>query len=147
MSTREPAWLQGSTSSPCSALAWSSYDERQFCVLPFLYIQISDCINEKPQYAMWGRTLSDGQFYLIPPSVYRRELSSCDLSPDGIQYYQWIAHTHGTLMHTVPVEMQKVRAVEVGREQGGAGVRGKETEVWAGSSYHFNYFLNHYKPL
>ena len=116
MNTREPAWLQGLTSSPCSALAWQSYDQRQFCVLPFY----PDGDRDRPGlFAMWGRALSDGSFYPIPPSMYRLDLFRCNPDPDGTQWYQWNAQVHGKLPYSIPVEMQRVRAVEVGRDQHG----------------------------
>ena len=98
--------------SPCEALRWSSYDHRQFCVLPAY--ECGD-VTDYPIYAMWGRALSDGAFYPIPPSMYRLEL--VERTPwDGEKaWYQWVAHTHGHLPFCIPIEMQKVRALEYGR--------------------------------
>ena len=116
MSSGDPAWLQGIVTSPCEALRWSSYDYRQFCVLPAY--ERGD-IMEYPIYAMWGRALSDGVFYPIPPSMYRLEL--VERTPwDGERaWYQWVAHTHGHLPFCIPIEMQKVRALATGTTQHG----------------------------
>ena len=117
MSTSDPAWLQGLTSSPCSALVWQNLDQRQFCVLPFY--EDGDRSVAQPHYAMWGRTLSGGVFCPVPPSMYRLELVRCTPEPDGTDWYQWNAEAHGKAPYSVPIEMQKVRAVEYGQDLDG----------------------------
>ena len=51
--------------------------------------------------------------------MYRLDLFRCNLDPDGTQWYQWNAEAHGKLPYSIPVEMQRVRAVDVGRDQHG----------------------------
>ena len=114
MSTSDPAWLQGLTSSPCSAQIWQDYDQRQFCVLPFY---ADGDRSEPPRYAMWGRALSNNRFYPVPPSMYRLDLVQCNPDSEGVDWYQWNAQVHGKAPYCVPVEMQKVRAVECGRDE------------------------------
>ena len=65
---------------------------------------------------MWGRALSDGQFYPIPPSMYRLDLTECEPADDISKWYQWTAETHGDQRYSVPVAMQQVRAVQTGRD-------------------------------
>ena len=116
MNRGDPAWLQGIVTSPWEALRWSSYDHRQFCVLPAYE---SGDVTGYPIYAMWGRALSDGKFYPIPPSMYRLKLAMCHPWDGGRSWYRWTAHTHGHQPFCIPIEMQKVRALEIGRNDRG----------------------------
>ena len=43
----------------------------------------------------------------------------CTPDPDGTDWYQWNAQVHGKAPYSVPIEMQRVRAVECGRESDG----------------------------
>ena len=117
MDSAEPSWLLGLTSSPCAAYRWHDYSRRQFCVLPFYP---DGDRGQTEQYAMWGRALSDGQFYPIPPSMYRLDLTECEPADDISKWYQWTAETHGdqhgNQRYSVPVAMQQVRAVQTGRD-------------------------------
>ena len=65
---------------------------------------------------MWGRALSDGLFYPIPPSMYRLALTECEPAADNSKWYQWTAETHGHKRYCIPVEMQRIRAVQTGRD-------------------------------
>jgi hypothetical protein len=113
MDSGEPSWLLGLKTSPCAAYRWHDYSERQFFVLPFY----PDGDRRQPeQYAMWGRALSDGLFYPIPPSMYRLALTECEPAADNSKWYQWTAETHGHQRYCIPVEMQRIRAVQTGRD-------------------------------
>ncbi len=68
---------------------------------------------------MWGRALSDGLFYPIPPSMYRLALTECERTADDSKRYQWKAETHGYQRYSVPVAMQRIRAVQTGRDHHG----------------------------
>jgi hypothetical protein len=58
--------------------------------------------------------------------MYR--LSLTRLSPDTADTvdYQWEAETHGYLPYCIPVQMQRIRAVEVGRDARGDRIFGLE---------------------
>ena len=72
--------------------------------------------RQPEQYAMWGRALSDGLFYPIPPSMYRLAPTECEPAADNSKWYQWTAETHGHQRYCIPVEMQRIRAVQTGRD-------------------------------
>ena len=119
MGTRDPEWLQGQTTSDCRALVWSNVSERQFCVLP----SYPDGNRmAKPHYAMYGRALSDGEFYPIPPSMYLLRVvhgGPCAIAGYR-ESYRWEARAHGHDAYEVPIEMQTVGAVQIGSDSGGA---------------------------
>jgi hypothetical protein len=100
---QDPEWLQGQTSSPSSVLRWHSEAERQFCVLPFYEGGIREPGRER--YALWGRALSDGRFYPIPPSMYGLEL---DQSITDRGRYIWAVYVNGHLPRSVPMELATV---------------------------------------
>ena len=134
MSASDPAWLQGLTPSPCSALAWENHDQRQFCVLPFYPNGNRDDLQ---RYAMRGRALSNGESYPVPPSTYRLDLVQCNPDPDGTDWYQWNAQARGRAPYIVPIEMHKIRAEEYGRDPDG-------TRSWI-SKYPLSSHLNSWK--
>ena len=134
MSASDPAWLQGLTPSPCSALAWENHDQRQFCVHPFYPNGNRDDLQ---RYAMRGRALSNGESYPVPPSTYRLDLVQCNPDPDGTDWYQWNAQARGRAPYIVPIEMHKIRAEEYGRDPDG-------TRSWI-SKYPLSSHLNSWK--
>lgn len=107
MNSRDPAWLNGVRESPSQAYAWHSVDHRQFCVLP----SFENGNRGGPAvFAMWGRALSDGQIYPLPPSTYLLSLEPLGSADGGRQRYRWRAETFGRLGHNIPIEMQEVEA-------------------------------------
>ena len=101
----DPAWLRGRTTSQSAVLRWHSEPERQFCVLPFYEGNVIEPGHER--YALWGRALSDGQFYPIPPSMYGLELGQSLTEPGR---YIWAAHINGAASRGIPMELETVSA-------------------------------------
>jgi len=99
----DPTWLRGRTTSQNAILRWHSEPERQFCVLPFYEGNVVEPGRER--YALWGRALSDGRFYPIPPSMYGLELGQ---SPAEHGRYIWAAHINGTVPRAIPMELETV---------------------------------------
>ena len=92
---------------------------REFCVLP----SYPDGNRmAKPHYALYGRALSDGEFYPIPPSMYLlRIVRGGSYEVAGYrESYRWEARAHGQDAYEVPIEMQTVGAVQIGSYSGGA---------------------------
>lgn len=105
MGTRDPQWLNGQRESPSQSYMWHSQNHRQFCVLPSYE---DGNRTGRMVYAMWGRALSDGCFYPVPPTMYRLALELIDQGNGHTQTYQWVARTHGHLAYNIPVEMQEM---------------------------------------
>jgi hypothetical protein len=84
MNGSDPTWLRSQRWSEGTVLRWREEDHRQFCVLPF-----SEWYKDASlHYLLWGRALSDREFYPIPTWWY-----SLDLVPDrreDVSLYQWV---------------------------------------------------------
>ena len=67
-------------------------EARQFVVLPFY--ENGDVEQGGERYMLWGRALSDGILYPIPPQWYTMCLCfHSTYPPEGPPCYRWVVHT------------------------------------------------------
>ena len=88
----EPAWLRGETRSwqrEARVQRWEHEESRQFMVLPFYENDV--VVRGAERYMLWGRALSDGRMYPIPPEWYVMRLAFEEVYPPGAEAtYRWI---------------------------------------------------------
>jgi hypothetical protein len=94
MSNVEPLWLRREKASPpgeARVQRWENEEARQFMVLPFYEDGVA--VPGKEHFMLWGRALSDGALYPIPPHWYTMALSSQTVYPyEGYPLYQWVCY-------------------------------------------------------
>jgi hypothetical protein len=95
MSHVEPLWLRGEKESKQGEARVQRVEHeeaRQFVVLPFY--ENGDVEPGEERYMLWGRALSDGILYPIPPHWYTMCLCfHSTYPPEGPPCYRWVVHT------------------------------------------------------